>query len=258
MKQDNVAIAPELPEILKQQGGSKTSASREERLLAALVAQPLQEVSATPKLAVAARKVAPLSNAIRRSLAIKVNAAIMFTSAYGREDAPGIAFQTARSAAIHSSGRVLYIHASERDHAFFHDIEESIPMSLGDFANSGGGSVLPFVVIEDSGLVCAYFSNAEECGGPGLQALMKALRARFDLIVIGGDELLKCGASLSFTDLVDGTILVTEAERTRKPVAKRLKRTIEENGGQVIGAILNRRQYHIPEWIYRFMYGGDR
>ncbi len=245
--------------IPEQAGLSEISSeSREDRMLAALTTQPLQEVDDT-ELAVPAKQVAPVSFALRRSMEGRPNAAIMFTSAYGREDAPRIAFQTARTAAINSNGKVLYIHASERDGGFFKEFEEQIPMTLGDFLNLGGGKVLPFVVLEDSGLVCAYLRGAEEClNSSGIKALMTALRSRFDLIVIGGDKALSGGASIAFSDLVDGTILVTEAERTRVPVAQRLKRAVEDSGGAVIGAILNNRKYHIPDWIYRHLYGGDR
>jgi Mrp family chromosome partitioning ATPase len=84
---------------------------------------------------------------------------------------------------------------------------------------------------------------------------MRAARKHFELIILGGDNMLNGGASTVFSDLVDGTILVMEAEKTRAPVAKKLKQTVEDGGGKVIGAILNRRKHHIPDWIYKALYG---
>jgi Mrp family chromosome partitioning ATPase len=46
-------------------------------------------------------------------------------------------------------------------------------------------------------------------------------------------------------------ILVVEAERTRLEVAEAAKEILENTGTQILGAILNRRRYHIPDFIYR-------
>lgn len=246
MNQSQVAaLAPDVAENKK-----------EDRMLAALTARPPSEIDEPLKNTT--RKTVALSTVIRRSLSVVDNPAIMFASAYVREGAPGIAFQTARSAAIQTTGKVLYIHASDRIPGFFKDVKNRIPVSLDDFANAGGGrNAIPFVVLKDSGLVCAYFR-----GGPdgvkdeNMKALMASVRKCFEFTVVGADSLLTEGASAAFPHLVDGTILVAEAERTRAPVAQKMKRTVEEHGGKVIGAILNRRRYHIPKLIYRLLYGG--
>jgi len=240
-----------IPEFAKDQ--------KEDIMLAALTAQSPREIAETARMPTIARKSAVLPSAMRRAVPAKTNRAIMFASAYGREGAPGIAFEAARAAAIQSSGKVLYIHMSSRLPRFFVDIQYEMPISLDEFLNTSSGTILPFVALDKSGLVCAWFR------GPGdgvkeesLRILMISLRKCFDLIILGGDDMLAGGASTAFSELVDGTILVAEAERTRAPVAQRLKRTVEESGGNVIGAILNRRRYHIPGGLYRLLYGGDR
>ena len=50
---------------------------------------------------------------------------------------------------------------------------------------------------------------------------------------------------------VDGVVLVIEAGKTREQVAVRAKKELEEAGGKVLGVVLNKRKYHIPEWIYK-------
>jgi Mrp family chromosome partitioning ATPase len=44
---------------------------------------------------------------------------------------------------------------------------------------------------------------------------------------------------------------VLEAEKTRWPVAENTKQMIEKNGGKVLGVVLNKRQFYIPDFIYR-------
>ncbi|MGZ9097469.1 MAG: hypothetical protein ACXW30_04150 [Micavibrio sp.] len=245
------------PQIVKKTVPDFAKGQKEDIMLAALTAQPPREIVETVRIPKIARKSAALPSAMRRALPAKESPAIMFASAYGGEGAPGIAFEAARAAATQSFGKVLYIHMSSRLPRFFVDIQYEMPISLDEFLNTSGGTILPFVALDESGLVCAWFRGpGEGVKEESLRILMMSLRKCFDLIILGGDDMLAGGASTAFSELVDGTILVAEAERTRVPVAQRLKRAVEESGGKVIGAILNRRRYHIPGRLYRLLYGG--
>jgi capsular exopolysaccharide synthesis family protein len=51
---------------------------------------------------------------------------------------------------------------------------------------------------------------------------------------------------------LDGTILVIEAENTRWEVAKKAKETLEKYG-KILGVVMNKRKYHIPEWLYSLL-----
>jgi len=50
---------------------------------------------------------------------------------------------------------------------------------------------------------------------------------------------------------VDGVVLVILSEKTRKQVAQKAKREIEEAGGHILGVVLNKRKYYIPKWLYK-------
>ncbi len=230
---------------------------KEDQLVVALTAKPPAEIEDTLAKS-SANKGYGFSGVVRHSQSVAEKSAILFTSAYFREGAPGVAFRTARLAAIQTEGKVLYIHAAERVPNFFRDIRNNIPVSLQDFVNKKDRrNIIPFVVLRDSGLVCAHFGGtAESVKKETLQALVASVQKCFEFVVIGGDNLLDDGTSAAFSQLVDGVILVADAQKTRAPVARRLKRVVEENGGKVIGAVLNRRKYHIPGWIYRRLYGG--
>ena len=52
---------------------------------------------------------------------------------------------------------------------------------------------------------------------------------------------------------VDGVILVVEADRTRKHQILRARQTIEMAHGKLIGMVLNKRRFVVPEWFYRLM-----
>jgi capsular exopolysaccharide synthesis family protein len=56
---------------------------------------------------------------------------------------------------------------------------------------------------------------------------------------------------MSLAQSVSGVVLVVEAARTAREVAAGLVDTMRESGVRVLGAVLNKRKFYIPEWIYR-------
>ena len=81
--------------------------------------------------------------------------------------------------------------------------------------------------------------------------LLNEMKRRFDLVLIDSSPATQSPDSLAFSRCVDGVVLVVEAEKTRRQVAEMVKGKIEKSGGTVLGVVLNKRRYHIPESIYR-------
>lgn len=86
---------------------------------------------------------------------------------------------------------------------------------------------------------------------PEFNDVFNTLRKKFDLILIDAPPVRNSSEALAFTKVSDGVVLVIQAESTRWQVAKQAKESIEKAGGKVIGAILNRKRRHIPEFIYK-------
>jgi Mrp family chromosome partitioning ATPase len=84
-------------------------------------------------------------------------------------------------------------------------------------------------------------------------ALLERLRSHFDLMIIdapaGNDSML--GVALS--RYVDGVVVVIEAEKTRGPALAAMLKNIDINGGNLIGTVMNKRRFHIPRSIYRWL-----
>jgi uncharacterized protein involved in exopolysaccharide biosynthesis/Mrp family chromosome partitioning ATPase len=92
-----------------------------------------------------------------------------------------------------------------------------------------------------------------------LTEVAKTMRDRFDLIVIDGPPLTSFPEMRIAVAGIDGTLLVIEAERTVAVAAARAVAAIEAAGGYLLGLILNKRRYIIPEWIYeRWLAVGGR
>jgi succinoglycan biosynthesis transport protein ExoP len=92
-----------------------------------------------------------------------------------------------------------------------------------------------------------------------LAEVAKTMRDRFDLIVIDGPALTSFPEMRVAIAGIDGTILVIEAERTVSVAAARTTMSIEAAGGHLLGLVLNKRRYIIPDWIYgRWLAAGGR
>lgn len=80
---------------------------------------------------------------------------------------------------------------------------------------------------------------------------LTSVRVAFDYIILDGPPVPNFSGARVLCTKVDGVVLVIEAGKTRKQVAVRAKKELEEAGGKVLGVVLNKRKYYIPEWIYK-------
>ncbi len=77
------------------------------------------------------------------------------------------------------------------------------------------------------------------------------LRERFDLIIVDSPPATMFHEGPGIVSMVDGVVLVVEAEKTRWPVALSVKEKIERSGGKILGVVFNKRKYYIPQWLYK-------
>ena len=80
---------------------------------------------------------------------------------------------------------------------------------------------------------------------------LQTLRYSFDFILLDCHSLKDSGDAALFAPVVDGVVVVVEAERTRKEQVHTTLNTIEMAQGNLLGCVLNKRQYPIPEWLYQ-------
>lgn len=85
---------------------------------------------------------------------------------------------------------------------------------------------------------------------PRLTRALERLRETFERIVIDGPPVTAFPDSATVGRLVDGAVIVVRSESTRWEVVEQAKKDLERAGARVLGAVLNRRRYHIPSWIY--------
>ncbi|GMU93323.1 MAG: hypothetical protein AMXMBFR4_23810 [Candidatus Hydrogenedentota bacterium] len=94
-------------------------------------------------------------------------------------------------------------------------------------------------------------SLAPIIAAPRFMNSLRLMRKRYDLIVVdtpahgdGMDAVLVSGA-------VDGTVLVVDAGHTRWQVVRHAVDQFVAQDGTVLGVVLNKRRFYIPNFIYR-------
>lgn len=85
---------------------------------------------------------------------------------------------------------------------------------------------------------------------PRIETFIEGLKKEFDLILIDSPSATSCAECLMLTPKVDGVILVVEAEKTRWQTVDKIKANIQAHEGKILGVVLNKRRYPIPNFIY--------
>ena len=86
---------------------------------------------------------------------------------------------------------------------------------------------------------------------PLFEDLFTRMKETFAYTIIDCPPVLGPRGNISIPSMADSVIFVLEAERVRWEIAADAKGLLEQAGANMLGAVLNKRQYPIPEFIYR-------
>lgn len=80
------------------------------------------------------------------------------------------------------------------------------------------------------------------------------LKGHFDMLVLDAPplDLDPCGVELA--RYADGVVIVLEAEKTKAFAVENLKEKILLNSGKILGVVLNKRCFHIPDNLYGWLH----
>ena len=94
--------------------------------------------------------------------------------------------------------------------------------------------------------------DSDPCEFLTLPQLFDKLQQRFKYLVFDLPSLERSQKSaLKISGIMDGVILVIEAERVRWEVAERAKRQLLNAEAKILGVVLNKRKYYIPKFLYK-------
>jgi protein-tyrosine kinase len=137
----------------------------------------------------------------------------------------------------------------------FFELEEKLGWL--DVLRSGGPSGTAFHRVGESKLFVSPGYNSgvstPEVFNSSFQDLCQDFRGEFDLILIDSAPMTLSPDGLAIASKVDGIVLVVEAEKTRWQTVKTLRDSISRVGGNILGVVLNKRHYYIPQSIYKHL-----
>jgi succinoglycan biosynthesis transport protein ExoP len=77
------------------------------------------------------------------------------------------------------------------------------------------------------------------------------LRKEFDYVLIDAPPLNMYSEGFALGQLADGLVLVLEANATRRETATKVAERLNATEVKILGAVLNKRTFPIPESLYR-------
>ena len=83
-----------------------------------------------------------------------------------------------------------------------------------------------------------------------LESRMAELKSNYNFILVDAPPVDLYVDAMMLGKLVDGVVLVLQANSTRREVARKAKASLESAGIRVFGAVLNKRTFPIPDFLY--------
>jgi hypothetical protein len=167
-------------------------------------------------------------------------------------DVAGICLRVSRALAAQISGTVALVEAHLESSEEHQDYGTPMPV----FRPAG------FKPLRDSARrICSHlwhvpremFMGENEAGlsVEWLPGRLRELRLEFDYTIVHGPPAALCSDAALLGYLSDGVILVLEANATRRAAAQRAVEILQAANAPLLGSVLSKRTFPIPDGIYR-------
>jgi Mrp family chromosome partitioning ATPase len=202
------------------------------------------------------RELGILRNSIEARLEPSATRVLVFTSAMRGEGVSTLAVAYARLLALHGDARVLLVELNARNPSFASRFGLSRSEGLTHYFESGHRlDALAQRPARESFDVLHVGRSDPALLQINLERLMPRLfeeaRRSYDAVIVDAPPIVTCPETPPLAPLVDGVVLVVHCRRTKRETVKRSVAQVEQFKGRVVGVVLNRKRYYIPEFIYR-------
>lgn len=202
------------------------------------------------------RELGILRNSIDTILGKRGKRSLLFTSPTHEEGTTLLATSYAQLVAMHGGGRVLVVEMNARK-----------PSLMWRFGLTGKDGVTDYLTgaKELSTLVQTPASRAFDVlpiGTPdatkvqlhlerGFPRLVDEAMRTYDVVIVDAPPVVLSPETPPMCGLVDGVALIVQSGRTKREIGQRSLEMIAQFEGRVLGVVLNRKKYYIPDFIYR-------
>lgn len=186
------------------------------------------------------------------------NLSVTFAGCREGDGASTMSFNFAHAYSENSYDSVVLVDGNIRKPILHHQFNFKNDKGLSDVINGKVG--LLDVIKEIKPKRFFFISSGTESKNPislfntaMFDSILKLLRDMFSLIIFDSPPILGNPEVAIFANKLDGIILVLNADVTRWEVAKAVKNDLEGANVKILGAILNKKEFVIPQSIYRWL-----
>lgn len=180
---------------------------------------------------------------------------LVFTAAVGAEGVSTVVSQYAEMLSRRGE-RVLVVDANARHPSLHHHFHGPDSPGLAEYV---AGSASREAIVHPTGFAklsviplgrCPDRSQAERITD-ALGELLQGVAEEYEYVLVDADFVGSPFLSQGAVGAADGVVFVIRAGKTNRQVVLRACETVRRIGGQILGVVLNRRQFPIPDFIYR-------
>ncbi|MFH1858295.1 MAG: CpsD/CapB family tyrosine-protein kinase, partial [Candidatus Omnitrophota bacterium] len=97
---------------------------------------------------------------------------------------------------------------------------------------------------------------SELLGSIRMRELIQELRGKFDLVIFDSPPIMNVTDPSVLGAQNDGIFMVVQAGRTQRGIIQHALRLLEHARVRTLGYVMTNVEYHLPEYIYRYVEGG--
>lgn len=188
----------------------------------------------------------------------QINHSIVFSGFRKGDGASTMSLNFANAFAENSENSVLLIDGNLRDPILHNQFRLKKKKGLFDALQGSAG--MQDIVNEIIPKKLFFIPAGQQTKNPitlfessKFDAFLRQIREKYDLAIFDSAPLLGNPETTLLANKTDGLIMILNADVTRWEVAKSVKSDLESSNVRILGAILNRKQFIIPQSIYRFL-----
>jgi capsular exopolysaccharide synthesis family protein len=197
-----------------------------------------------------------LRNALESSFSDQPKRSLLFTSATEGEGSTTIATGFARFLAMQGLHKILVCELNARRPAFTNVFSINGSKGVTDYFSSRAelASIVQTVGPDEIDVLHVGVQDPTIIQLHLAQVLPEFLEDAFkiyDTVIIDAPPVIECPETPPMTGFVDGVVMVVQAGRARRETVARSLERIAKFKGDVLGIVLNRKKYYIPEFLYK-------
>jgi len=202
------------------------------------------------------RELGMLRNSLQTALPNKPKRSILFTSATHEEGVTTLAYSYAGLSALGGKEQVLLVELNARRPSLFwrlgltsevgvsHYFSERRPLSSVVEPCPRHNFDVLHIGEKDPTKIQLHLEEA-------FPRLIEEAMARYNIVIIDAPPVPLSPETPQMASRVDGSVMVVHCGKTRREIVQRSINLIEQFEGKVVGVVLNRKKYYIPDFIYQ-------